>query len=376
MARDYYDVLGVARNASKDDIKKAFRKLARQYHPDVSQEANAEDKFKEINEAYEVLSDDQKRQRYDRFGHAGVQGNAGYGSAGASGFEDIFEDFFSSFVGRQNGRRRGPRPGGDIRVDVTISFEEAAFGVDKEVDYFRLEICEMCNGTGAREGSSPVTCPECNGSGEVRQVRQTFVGSVVRVTTCPRCGGRGTIINDPCPACDGSGRKRKQAKVSVPIPGGVSDGLRMKIPNEGDVGENGAPTGDLYVVIHVSEHEYFKRRESDIILDLPINVAQAALGDKIMVPTLEGDVEMTIPAGTQTGKVFRLRGKGVPRLRSDGSSNARGDQLVYITVEVPTKLTDEQRELFEQLASTMDSGITPQANGRGFFDRVMNFFGE
>ncbi|MEL7433195.1 MAG: DnaJ domain-containing protein [Chloroflexota bacterium] len=213
MARDYYDVLGVARNASKDDIKKAFRKLARQYHPDVSQEANAEDKFKEINEAYEVLSDDQKRQRYDRFGHAGVQGNAGYGSAGASGFEDIFEDFFSSFVGRQNGRRRGPRPGGDIRVDVTISFEEAAFGVDKEVDYFRLEICEMCNGTGAREGSSPVTCPECNGSGEVRQVRQTFVGSVVRVTTCPRCGGRGTIINDPCPACDGSGRKRKQAKV-------------------------------------------------------------------------------------------------------------------------------------------------------------------
>lgn len=377
MARDYYDVLGIARNASKDDVKTAFRKLARQYHPDVSQEADAEEKFKEINEAYEVLSDDQKRQRYDRFGHAGVQGNAGFGgAAGAAGFEDIFEDFFSSFVGRQNGRRRGPRPGGDIRVDVTIDFEEAAFGVEKEIDYFRLEECEECHGSGAREGSAPITCPECNGSGETRQVRQTFVGSVVRVTTCPRCGGKGHIVEDPCTNCDGSGRKRKQATVSVPIPGGVSDGLRMKIPNEGDVGENGAPTGDLYVVIHVKEHEYFKRRESDIILDLPINVAQAALGDKIMVPTLDGEVEMTIPQGTQTGKVFRLRGKGVPRLRSDGSSASRGDQLVYITVEVPTKLTEEQRELFEQLATTMESGITPQANGRGFFDRVMNFFGE
>lgn len=379
MARDYYDVLGIARTASTDEIKKAFRKLARQYHPDVSKEENAEAKFKEINEAYEVLSDDQKRQRYDRFGHAGVQGAAGGGygnAAGFAGFEDIFEDFFSSFVGRQGGGgRRGPQRGGDIRVDVTITFEEAAFGIEKEIEYQRLEVCDVCDGSGAREGSAPVTCTECKGQGEVRQVRQTFVGSVVRVAACPRCGGKGNIVENPCMNCDGNGRKRKKAKVSVPIPGGVSDGLRMKIPNEGDVGESGSYPGDLYVVIHVQEHEYFKRRESDVILDLPINVAQAALGDKIDVPTLDGDVEMSIPHGTQTGKVFRLRGKGVPRLRSDGSSSSRGDQLVYITVEVPTKLSERQRELFEELAGTMESSITPQANGRGFFDKVMNFFG-
>lgn len=378
MARDYYDVLGIAKNASKDEVKKAFRGLARKYHPDVSTEPDAETKFKEINEAYEVLSDDQKRQRYDRFGHAGVQGAGGFGNAGAagfSGFEDIFEDFFSSFVGRQGGGRRGPQRGADIRVDVTIEFAEAAFGIEKEIDYHRLEMCDVCDGSGAREGSKPTTCPECNGQGEVRQVRQTFVGSVVRVAACPRCGGKGEIVENPCMNCDGSGRKRKQAKVSVPIPGGVSDGLRMKIPNEGDVNESGVYPGDLYVVIHVNDHEYFKRRDSDVILDLPINVAQATLGDKIEVPTLDGDVEMSIPAGTQTGKVFRLRGKGVPRLRTDGSSSSRGDQLVYITVEVPTKLTERQRELFEELATTMDSQIQPQANGRGFFDKVMNFFG-
>lgn len=377
MPRDYYDVLGIPKTASGDEIKKAFRRLARQYHPDVSQEANAEARFKEINEAYEVLSDDQKRQRYDRFGHAGVQGAGGFNGAGAgfAGFEDIFEDFFSTFVGGQGQRRRGPARGSDIRVDVTIEFEEAAFGIEKEIEYHRLEICDVCDGSGAREGSAPVTCPECNGAGEVRQVRQTFVGSVVRVAACPRCGGKGSIVENPCMNCDGSGRKRKLAKVSVPIPGGVSDGLRMKIPNEGDVGESGSRPGDLYVVIHVKEHAYFKRRESDIILDLSINVSQAALGDKINVPTLDGDVEMNVPQGTQTGKVFRLRGKGVPRLRSDGSSSSRGDQLVYITVEVPTKLTDRQRQLFEELAGTMDSQIQPQANGRGFFDRVMDFFG-
>ncbi|GAB5491539.1 MAG: molecular chaperone DnaJ [Phototrophicaceae bacterium] len=378
MPRDFYDVLGVAKNASKDEVKKAFRGLARKYHPDVSTEPDAETKFKEINEAYEVLGDDEKRQRYDRFGHAGVQGAGGFNNAGAAGFggfEDIFEDFFSSFVGRQGGGRRGPQRGADIRVDVTIDFAEAAFGIEKEIDYHRLEGCDVCDGSGAREGSKPKTCPECNGQGEVRQVRQTFVGSVVRVAACPRCGGKGEIVENPCMNCDGSGRKRKKATVSVPIPGGVSDGLRMKIPNEGDVGESAAYPGDLYVVIHVNEHEYFKRRDSDVILDLPLNVAQATLGDKINVPTLDGDVEMSIPAGTQTGKVFRLRGKGVPRLRSDGSSSSRGDQLVYINVEVPSKLTDRQRELFEELATTMDSQIQPQANGRGFFDKVMNFFG-
>ena len=377
MPRDYYDVLGVAKNSSKDEIKKAFRGLARKYHPDVSEEPDAETKFKEINEAYEILSDDNKRQRYDRFGHAGVQGaTGGYsGGAGFAGFDDIFEDLFSSFVGGRGRGSRGPRRGGDVQVAVTLEFEEAAFGVEKDIEFDRLEVCDVCDGSGARDGSHPTTCPECSGQGEVRQVRQTFVGSVVRVTTCPRCGGKGEIIQDPCTNCDGNGRRKKRVNVSVPIYAGVNEGMSMSVPGHGHVGDDNAPKGNLILRIHVKEHQFFKRRESDVILDMPINVAQAALGDKVNVPTLDGDVEMSIPAGTQTGKVFRLRGKGVPRLRSDGSSNSRGDQLVYINVEVPSKLTERQRELFEELAGTMESNIQPQANGRGFFDKMMNFFG-
>jgi molecular chaperone DnaJ len=376
MPKDYYEVLGINRNASKDEVKTAFRKLARQFHPDVNKDPAAEDRFKEINEAHDVLSDEQKRARYDRFGHAGVSGVPGSaGGAGFTGFEDIFEDFFSSFVGRQGGSgRRGPRRGGDIRVDVVVEFTEAAFGVEKEVEFQRLEVCDVCNGNGSKEGSRPISCPDCGGSGEVRQVRQTFVGSVVRVASCPRCGGKGTIIDNPCTTCDGSGRRRRRAKITIPVPAGVSDGLRIQMRGEGETGEQGAPAGDLYIVIQVKDHEYFKRRESDIILDISVNVAQAALGDKIRVPTLDGDIEMIIPPGTQTGKVFRLRGKGVPRLRSDGSSSGRGDQLVYITVEVPSKLTDRQRKLFEELAETMGHDVQPQSNGRGFFDRVMDFF--
>lgn len=379
MPKDYYELLGVSRNASKDEIKSAFRKLARQYHPDVSKEADAEHKFKEINEAYDVLQDDQKRARYDRFGHAGVQGAAGAsgfgGAAGASGFEDIFEDFFSSFVGRQGGNRRGTRRGGDIRASVTIEFADAAFGVEKEIEFQRLEVCDICHGSGAKEGSKATTCPDCKGAGEVRQVTQTFVGSVVRVATCPRCGGKGSIVENPCMNCDGSGRRRKGIKTKVQIPAGVHDDLHIQLRGEGDRGEQNAPPGDLYVVIRVKDHEYFKRRESDVILDISLNVAQAALGDKISVPTLEGDVEMQIPPGTQTGKVFRLKGKGIPRLRSDGSSSGRGDQLVYVSVDIPTKLTDRQRKLFEELAETLGKELQPQNNGKGFFDRVMDFFG-
>jgi len=375
MARDYYEVLGVGKDATKNEVKSAFRKLAREYHPDVSKHDDAENRFKEINEAYEVLSDEQKRARYDRFGHAGVNGAGGY-SGGVGGFEDIFEEFFNNFAGGTRGtRRRGPRPGADRRIDVTIDFEEAIFGVEKEVEYDRLELCETCDGSGAEPGTTSTTCPTCSGAGEVRQVQQTFLGSMVRTSTCPRCGGKGEIVESPCHNCTGSGRLQQRVKRNIEIPAGVREGLQIQIRGGGDVGESpSAPVGNLYVVVHVRDHIYFKRRENDIILDLSINVAQAALGDKILAPTVDGDVEINIPAGTQTGRVFRLRGKGAPRLRSDGTSAGRGDQMVYVTVEVPSQLTDEQRDLFEQLAETLGSEVQPQNNGRGFFDRVMDFF--
>lgn len=379
MPRDYYEVLGVQRGADKQEIKSAFRKLARQYHPDVSEEQDAEAKFKEINEAYEVLSNDEKRQRYDHFGHAGINGANGFGASAAGfGFEDIFDIFNSTFGGTGAGggrRRRTPGVGGDKRADVTIEFEEAVFGVEKEIEYQRLESCEVCSGAGAAEGSHPVTCPQCNGTGEVRQVQQTFLGSMVRVATCPQCGGNGTIISNPCNNCQGSGRLRKKAVLNVKIPAGVSEGLQIQVRGEGDAGERGAPSGNLYVVVHVKEHKFFKHRENDIILDININIAQAALGDKIRVDTVDGLVELGIPPGTQTGKVFRLRGKGIPRLRSDGSNSGRGDQLVYIQVETPTTLTTRQRELFEELAESFGGDIVPQPNGRGFFDKVMDFLG-
>jgi len=377
MAHDYYELLGVPRTAGKDDIKKAFRKLAREYHPDVSEHDDAEARFKEINEAYEVLSDDDKRARYDRFGAAGVNGQPGFnGAAGFGGFEEIFEEFFNNFGGgRTAGRRRGPRPGADRRVDVQVTFEESIFGVEKQVEFDRLEVCETCNGNGAQPGSSPITCPECKGAGEVRRVDQTFLGAMVRTSTCPRCNGRGEINPNPCKTCNGQGMLKKHANLNVTIPPGVREGLQIQIKGEGDTGERGAPQGNLYVVIDVKQHQYFKRKENDVILDITINVAQAALGDKVNVPTVDGEVELAIPAGTQTGKVFGLRGKGIPRLRSDGSNSGRGDQMVYVQVGVPTTLTAEQRALFEQLAGTFGSDVTTQQNGRGFFDRVMDFFG-
>ncbi len=380
MARDYYDVLSVSRTADKAEIKSAFRKLAREYHPDVSKHADAEAKFKEINEAYEVLSDDDKRARYDRFGHAGVSGAAGAGGYGAggvgfSGFEEIFEEFFTAFGGaRQQQRRRGPRPGSDRRADVTITFEESVFGAQKDIEFERQEICETCGGSGAAPGSTPIKCVQCAGTGEVRQVQQTILGSMVQVTTCPRCSGRGETVATPCQTCKGNGRLRRKAALTVDIPAGVREGLQIQVRGEGDMGEKDAPQGNLYVVVHVQEHEYFKRKDSDIILEISINVAQAALGDKIQVPTVDGEVELLVPNGTQTGKIFRLRGKGIPRLRSDGTNSGRGDQLIYVHVEIPQKLNEEQRLLFEKLAATMGTGVQTQRNGKGFFDRVRDMF--
>jgi molecular chaperone DnaJ len=376
MARDYYEVLGIPRSADKAAIKKAFRQLAREYHPDVSQHADADARFKEINEAYEVLSDDEKRARYDRYGHAGVQANGFGGVGGVTGFEEIFEEFFNGFSGAARASaRRGPRPGRDLKVEVTISFEESVFGVEKEIEIDRMEICSACAGSGAEPGTSPIRCPMCSGTGEVRNVQQTFLGSMVRVTTCPQCQGRGEVIDTPCRSCNGQRRERKRTALTVQIPAGVHEGLQIQVRGEGDAGDPNAPKGNLYVVINVQEHPFFKRRNNDIILDVNINVAQAALGDTIRIATIEGEVDLNVPAGTQTGKVFRLRGKGIPRLRSDGTSSGRGDQLVYVQVVVPTHLTEQQRHLFEELGKTLGKEIQPQNNsGRGFFDRVMDFF--
>jgi molecular chaperone DnaJ len=304
-----------------------------------------------------------------------ANGYGGPNGTGFAGFDEIFEELFNNFgVGRSGATRRGPRPGSDRRVDVNIAFEESVFGVDKQVEFDRFEICDACHGSGAEPGTTPIRCPQCNGTGEVRQVQQTFLGSMVRVTTCPRCNGRGEVVSTPCKTCTGNGRVRKHAVLSVKIPAGVREGLQIQVRAEGDAGEQGAGKGSLFVVVHVEEHAFFKRHDNDIILDININVAQAALGDKIAIPTVDGDVELTVPPGTQTGKVFRLRGKGVPRLRTDGSNSGRGDQLVYVQVEIPTKLTNEQRELFERLSETLGRSIQPQPSGRGFFDRVMDFF--
>ena len=378
MAHDYYEVLGVQRGASKEEVKRAFRQLARQYHPDVNKAADAETRFKEINEAYEVLSDDEKRARYDRFGQAGVGGPAGgyTGSAGFGGFEEIFEDFFNTVGGMRGGsaRRRGPRPGADRRVDVTVSFTESVFGATKSVSYERLQICEACTGTGAAPGTQPVRCAQCGGAGEVRQVQQTFLGPMVQVSTCPRCNGRGETVATPCGTCRGSGRMRTMTELEVQVPAGVREGLQIQLRGQGDAGESNAGSGNLYVVVHVQEHEYFKRRDNDILLEININVAQAALGDRIVVPTVDGDVELVIPPGTQSGKAFRLRGRGVPRLRTDGTNSGRGDQVVTVSVEVPTRLTDDQRALFERLAETLGGQVTPQKPNKGLFDKMVDFF--
>jgi len=360
--RDYYEVLGVDRNASNDDVRAAFRKLARQYHPDVSKETGAEDKFKEINEAYGVLSDPEKRARYDRFGKEGL-GNMGGFRDYTVDFNDIFEELFGNF-GFSTGRRsrNSPRRGRDLQMQVMLTFEEAVFGVDKEIEFQREETCARCNGSGAEPGTSATRCATCNGQGEVRQVRQTFLGQMVQTTTCPTCNGRGETIASPCHTCHGGGLERKAVKKKVQIPAGVDGGTQIRLAGEGGPGVFGGPNGSLFLILDVKPHKFFKRRENDILLNLDINVAQAVLGAEIDVPTLDGDEKLRIPAGTQPGKVFHLKNKGVPYLRRSG----RGNQLVIVNVAVPTKLTKEQRELFEKLAESLGTTVKPQE--KGFLD--------
>ncbi len=364
--RDYYEVLGVSREATPEDIKRARRRLARQYHPDVNKDPDAEARIKEINEAYEVLSDPDRRAAYDRFGHAGPQ--AGFGGVGGFGFEDIFETFFGGM--RSGAARRGPARGADLRYDLAIEFEEAVFGCAKEIVVPRHETCPQCQGSGAEPGTQPIRCPQCNGTGEVRRQQQTFLGSFVQVTTCPRCQGEREVVTTPCTECRGRKVVQVERTISVKIPAGVDDGTRIRLAGEGEPGVRSGPPGNLYVVLRVKPHSYFRRQDTDILLQLDINVAQAALGDLLMVPTLDGDEELAIPAGTQTGEVFKLRGKGVPHLRRNG----RGDQLVMVHVLTPTKLSNYQKDLLAELSKTLGKEVVHQPE-KGLLDRVKEAIG-
>lgn len=365
--RDYYEVLGVSRGASNDELKSAFRRMARQYHPDVNKSPEAEERFKELNEAYAVLSDPDKRGTYDRFGHDGLKGVGGmpdFTTVDFSDFADIFGDLFGfGGFGRTSRRaRNAPRRGADLQYRLNLSFKEAVFGVEKGIEITRDEICNTCNGSGAEPGTTPVRCSTCNGSGEVRQARQTILGSMVQVATCPTCKGQGETITSPCLTCRGHGQERRTRVKLVNVPAGVDNGTQIRLAGEGQPGINGGPHGNLYVAINVKSHKYFRRRNDDVLLDLDINVAQATLGADVEIPTVDGPATLRIPPGTQPGKVLRLRDKGVPHLRRNG----RGDQLVVINVGVPTRLTSEQRQLFEDLAKSLGSEVRPQE--RGFLD--------
>lgn len=369
--RDYYEILGISRTASQDEIKQAFRKLARQYHPDVNKDADAEEKFKEINEAYSVISDPDKRARYDRFGRAGL-GDMGGVQDYSVHFEDIFEELFGFGMGGGRGasRRNAPRRGRDLQMAVTLKFEEAVFGVEKDVEFERDEVCSTCQGNGAEPGTNIKMCSACGGRGEVRQVRQTFIVQMVETVPCQVCQGRGQIIEKVCHVCTGRGQERKRIRKKVSIPAGVDNGMQIRLPNEGQPGSNGGPNGNLFIAVDVLPHEYLKRKGEDIILDLNINIAQAVLGAVVAVPIVDGKEDpLEIPAGTQPGTIFNMRGKGVPRIRQSG----RGDQKVIVNVDIPRKLSAEQRELFEKLAKTL--GTTPKPQQKGFMDWLNDAFG-
>lgn len=377
--RDYYEVLGVDKNASEDEIKKAYRKKAKQYHPDLNPgDKEAENKFKEVNEAYEVLSDSQKKARYDQFGHAGVDpnygaGGGGYGQTGGFDFDlgDLFGSFFGGgFGGGRQSNPNGPRRGEDIQTKVTISFEEAAKGCKRTVDVNRVDICPDCHGSGAKAGTSAKTCPECSGRGYVNVQQRTPFGVISTQKSCQRCQGKGKVIDDPCQKCRGTGRVSSRASVDVNIPAGIDDRQVFNISGAGNSGINGGPSGDLKVAVFVRPHAYFERDGYNVWLEQHVSFTQAALGDNLRIPTLDGDVKFDLPAGTQSGTVFSLRGKGIQVLNGRG----RGDQLVRIIVDVPKNLTQRQKELLVELEKEL--GVkrgAPVGNGKeGFFDKFKN----
>ncbi|MEK9164143.1 MAG: molecular chaperone DnaJ [Chloroflexota bacterium] len=371
--RDYYESLGVQRDASKDDIKSAYRRMAKQYHPDINKDNGAEEKFKEVSEAYSVLSDDEKRAAYNRFGHAAFQGGAGAGDySGFGDFGDIFEQFFGAGFGSRGGSaRRGPRRGADLRYDLAISFDEAAHGTQKEIEVSRAETCPSCAGSRAEPGTTPVRCATCKGSGEVRQVRQTFLGSMVNVTTCPACRGLGETIATVCRTCKGRGQVRNSRRLIVNIPAGVDTGTQIRLSNEGEPGTSGGPGGNLYVILNIEPHPFFRRRGDDIWLEFSVNIAQAALGAEVSVPTIDGEEKIKIPAGTQPGVVFPMRGRGVQHLQRNG----RGDQFAIITVSVPTSLTADQKKLLKEIGKTLEDEAAAKKK-KSVFDTLADFFGE
>ncbi|MBA2393167.1 MAG: molecular chaperone DnaJ [Ktedonobacteraceae bacterium] len=349
--RDYYEILGVARTATDDEIKKSFRRLAKQYHPDANKEQGAEARFIEINEAYEVLSDQQKRAAYDRYGHAGVgAGAAGAGFndfGGFSSINDLFETFFSGTAAGGTQRRGGTQRGADLRYELTITFEEAIFGCQKEIELPRWETCGTCRGNGAQPGTSTSRCSACQGTGEIRRVQQSIFGQFVNVTMCERCRGEGRVITTPCEKCRGQGRVRNNRRVVVNIPAGVDDGINVRVTGEGEVSARGGTPGNLYVILSVKPHPFFKRQGNDIIYELPISFTQATLGDEVEVPIVDSkSTALKIPAGTQSGRSFRLKGMGVPVVHS----TARGDQHVIVKVVTPTNITPEQKHLLEEFA--------------------------
>ena len=369
--RDYYDLLGVGRDATDEEIKRAFRKLAFKYHPDHNHGDEATEKFKEINEAYEVLSDRDRRATYDRFGVGGADGLFGRGFEGFDfgGFGDIFDTFFG---GMTTATRQAPQQGADLHYRLTITFEEAVFGCEKEINISRIENCSLCHGVGSKPGSEPRRCPNCDGTGQVRRVQQTIFGRFTNITTCSQCHGEGRIITDPCPQCRGSGRERRQGSILIKVPAGIDDSSQIRLRGEGEAGLRGGSPGNLYVSLSILPHELFIRDGENILCELPINFTQAALGAEVEVPTLDGKLKLKVPASSQTGKIFRLRGQGVTRLHRSG----RGDQLVTLLVVTPESLTKQQHRLFEELADSFGpANMPPPEKWKGLLDRLKDAFG-
>lgn len=369
--RDYYEILGINKDAQQDEIKKAFRNQARKYHPDVNKEDGAEAKFKEIGEAYEVLSDPERRAMYDRYGHEGLQSSGYEGFSGGfdfADFSDLFNAVFGAGMGGSRARPNAPSRGSDLRLDLEIDFNDAIFGCKKEIEIDHLEHCGTCQGSGVKPGSSPVTCPTCNGMGQVQQTTRTFIGAFTQVSTCPDCGGAGQKITDPCMACSGAGRVQMEKQLSVTIPAGVDYGAKLRISGEGDAGKNGGPSGDLYVVLYVKPHQIFKREGIDIYLDQPITFSEAAIGAIKEVPKVDGLEKVSVPAGTQTGTVITIKGAGVPVLNNP---KRRGNQYVRFVVSTPTHLGEEEKKLFKRLQEIELEKASKQPS---FFDKFKDAF--